>query len=245
MPTYTFLNKETNEIEEHTFSVKLFDEFKKLIGETKELLPTMKEKYRYEYHLKNGEPEYEHSIFYEQVKDRENYIKENNLITIQRWAEFSNNWEFSDDDGNIINQYPEKNKKMVPIKEWVELDKINLNEFIEDIKFHFSKDLKNVNIQFEIYKSENVPNIIYSDVTRLKQINDSYPKKNGLFIEYYKNGGIKTKGKFKGKLMTGKWDFFRQDGSLMRSGSFKNNKQVGEWITFDSKGKVVKKTNFK
>ncbi len=34
----------------------------------------------------------------------------------------------SDEDGNPINQFPDKNKNMVPIKEWVELDKINLNE---------------------------------------------------------------------------------------------------------------------
>lgn len=30
MPTYQFLNKETNEVEEYTFSVKLLDEFKQL-----------------------------------------------------------------------------------------------------------------------------------------------------------------------------------------------------------------------
>ena len=35
---------------------------------------------------------------------------------------------FSDTEGNPINQFPGKNKNIVPIKEWVELDKINLNE---------------------------------------------------------------------------------------------------------------------
>jgi hypothetical protein len=35
---------------------------------------------------------------------------------------------FSDTDGNPINQFPGKNKNIVPIKEWVELDGINLNE---------------------------------------------------------------------------------------------------------------------
>jgi hypothetical protein len=35
---------------------------------------------------------------------------------------------FSDEDGNPINQFPGKNKKIVPIKEWVDLDKISLNE---------------------------------------------------------------------------------------------------------------------
>ena len=50
------------------------------------------------------------------------------------------------------------------------IDKINLNDFIDDVKFNFSKDFQDLNIQFEIYRSENVPNIIYSDITRLKQI---------------------------------------------------------------------------
>jgi hypothetical protein len=45
-----------------------------------------------------------------------NYIKNHPYSTI------------SDDDGNPINQFPEKNKKIVPIKEWVELDSIILNE---------------------------------------------------------------------------------------------------------------------
>lgn len=35
---------------------------------------------------------------------------------------------FSDEDGNIINQTPGKGKKIVPIDEWYELDKIPLNE---------------------------------------------------------------------------------------------------------------------
>jgi len=34
----------------------------------------------------------------------------------------------SDVEGNPINQFPGKNKNIVPIKEWVELDSINLNE---------------------------------------------------------------------------------------------------------------------
>jgi len=34
----------------------------------------------------------------------------------------------SDTEGNPINQFPDKNKNIVPIKEWIELDKININE---------------------------------------------------------------------------------------------------------------------
>ena len=34
----------------------------------------------------------------------------------------------NDEDGGVINQTPGKGKKIVPIKEWIDLDKINLNE---------------------------------------------------------------------------------------------------------------------
>ena len=81
-------------------------------------------------------------------------------------------------------------------------------------------------------------------LARLEQINASYPKKNGLFVEFYKNGGIKAKGKYKGKAMHGYWEFFRLDGSLMRSGSFKEGVQIGEWTTYNSAGKKEKVTTF-
>ena len=99
-------------------------------------------------------------------------------------------------------------------------------------------------IQFDFEKPFPKPLLKKILLTRLKQINDSYPKKNGAFIEYYKNGGIKAKGKYKGAKLHGAWQFFRLDGSLMRSGSFKDGKQSGAWITYDSKGRKVKTTNF-
>ena len=81
-------------------------------------------------------------------------------------------------------------------------------------------------------------------LSRLEQINGSYPKASGVFIEYYKNGGIKAEGKYKGKVMNGVWKFYRLDGSLMRSGSFKDGQQSGVWTTYDSKGRIVKTTKF-
>lgn len=100
-------------------------------------------------------------------------------------------------------------------------------------------------IKFELDKP--FPKTLLKKVlmARLKQINDSYPKKDGTFIEYYKNGAIKAKGKYKGSKLHGYWEFYRQDGSLMRSGSFKSGKQSGMWTTYASSGKVVKVTNFK
>jgi uncharacterized protein YdhG (YjbR/CyaY superfamily) len=81
-------------------------------------------------------------------------------------------------------------------------------------------------------------------LARLDQINGNYPKKNGQAVEYYKNGAIKAKGKFKGELLTGYWEWFRLDSSIMRSGTFKNGAQVGEWTTYDKSGEIVKVTKF-
>lgn len=115
------------------------------------------------------------------------------------------------------------------------------NKFANDLsKFKVSKGT----IQFE--KEKPFPPTLLKKIllARLDQINESYPKKNGLFIEYYKNGGIKAKGKYKGAKMHGEWEFFRVNGSLMRSGSFIDGKQSGTWTTFDAKGKKVKESKF-
>ena len=79
---------------------------------------------------------------------------------------------------------------------------------------------------------------------RIVQINDSYPKKSGEFLEFYSNGTLKAKGKYKGTKLHGDWKWFRKTGVIMRSGTFKNGVQVGTWITYDAKGKVYKKTVF-
>ena len=99
-------------------------------------------------------------------------------------------------------------------------------------------------IQFEMEKPFKKALLKKILMARLSQINESYPKKSGEYIQYYKNGGVQSTGKYKGSKMHGAWKFHRLDGSLMRTGNFKDGKQSGEWVTYDSKGKKVKVTNF-
>jgi len=99
-------------------------------------------------------------------------------------------------------------------------------------------------IQFDLAKPFPKPLLKKILLTRLQQINDSYPKKNGQFIEYYKNGGIKAEGKYKGSVIHGEWKFYRIDGSVMRTGFFKNGEQSGTWTTYAANGRVVKTTEF-
>ena len=100
-------------------------------------------------------------------------------------------------------------------------------------------------IHFEDGKS--IPKPLINKILRekIQQISDSYPKKNGEYLEFYSNGVLKAKGKYKGEKLHGDWKWFRKTGVIMRSGTFKNGEQTGTWITYDAKGKVYKKTVMK
>ena len=114
---------------------------------------------------------------------------------------------------------------------------------------HLAKDLSKYvvskgTIQFDVDKPFPKPLLKKILLTRLEQINASYPKKSGEFVEYYKNGGVKAEGKYKAGKLNGLWEFYRIDGSVMRTGYFKNGEQSGTWTTYSSTGRVVKVTEF-
>ena len=99
-------------------------------------------------------------------------------------------------------------------------------------------------IHFAVDKRFQKPLLKKIIKARISQINASYPKRTGEYLEFYGNGVLKAVGKIKADKLHGDWKWFRKDGVIMRSGSFKNGKQVGVWITYDQKGKPYKKTNF-
>jgi uncharacterized protein YdhG (YjbR/CyaY superfamily) len=100
-------------------------------------------------------------------------------------------------------------------------------------------------IHFEGGKSIPKPLINKILAEKIQQINDSYPKKTGEYLEFYANGVLKAKGKYKAGKLHGDWKWFRKTGVIMRSGSFKNSEQTGTWVTYDAKGKVYKTTVMK
>jgi uncharacterized protein YdhG (YjbR/CyaY superfamily) len=97
-------------------------------------------------------------------------------------------------------------------------------------------------IHFEVGMS--IPKQLLNKILheRISQINSEYPKKSGKFLEFYMNGVLKAKGRYKDGKFSGDWNWFRKTGVIMRSGSFKNGEQTGTWITYDAKGKVYKRT---
>jgi uncharacterized protein YdhG (YjbR/CyaY superfamily) len=99
-------------------------------------------------------------------------------------------------------------------------------------------------IHFELEKAIPRPLINKILEEKIRQINDTYPKKSGEYLEFYSNGVLKAKGKYKAGKLHGNWQWYRKTGVIMRSGSFTNGQQRGTWITYDSKGKPYKKTKF-
>jgi len=99
-------------------------------------------------------------------------------------------------------------------------------------------------IHFDLEKPFPKPLLKKILKARIEQINDSYPKKSGEYLEFYPNGLLKAKGKYKAGKLHGDWKWFRKTGVIMRSGSFKSGEQIGTWITYDAKGKIYKKTSF-
>lgn len=87
-------------------------------------------------------------------------------------------------------------------------------------------------IQFDKDKLPPAPLIKKIVQTRIKLINASYPKSSGEFMEFYDNGYLKAKGKYREGEMHGQWEFYRRDGSIMRSGKLQHGSPVGEWTTY-------------
>lgn len=87
-------------------------------------------------------------------------------------------------------------------------------------------------IQFDIEKLPPAALIKKIVQTRIKLINASYPKSSGEFMEFYDNGFLKAKGKYREGEMHGYWEFFRRDGSIMRSGKLSHGEPIGEWQTY-------------
>jgi uncharacterized protein YdhG (YjbR/CyaY superfamily) len=87
-------------------------------------------------------------------------------------------------------------------------------------------------IQFDLEKDFPTPLLKKILLNGIKRINASYPKASGEFLEFYDNGFLKAKGKYREGQMHGYWEFYRRDGSIMRSGKLSHDEPIGEWTTY-------------
>lgn len=96
-------------------------------------------------------------------------------------------------------------------------------------------------IHFELGKVFPKPLLKKIIKEKIRQINDSFPKKSGEYLQFYPDGVLKAKGKYRAGKLHGDWQWFRKTGVILRSGSFKNGEQAGTWVTYDAQGKVYKR----
>jgi antitoxin component YwqK of YwqJK toxin-antitoxin module len=70
-------------------------------------------------------------------------------------------------------------------------------------------------------------------------------KKNGIFLEYYRNGNLKYKKKYKNDQLIDTACFYHKNGNLSQLQILKDGLKVGCWKKFNENGNVFSELNFK
>lgn len=61
---------------------------------------------------------------------------------------------------------------------------------------------------------------------------------------YYKDGGLRAKGRMVDDMMQGKWIFYRETGQLWQVGHFKDNLKHGSFLRYDRKDRIEYQETF-
>lgn len=70
---------------------------------------------------------------------------------------------------------------------------------------------------------------------------DRKDKLTGKYVEYYKNGQIKTTGYYRDGKKSGTWSTYYDNGKVDSEGYYSNGKKSGKWIEHTAAGKKIKK----
>lgn len=70
-------------------------------------------------------------------------------------------------------------------------------------------------------------------------------KKNGLFLEYYRNGKLKYRKKYKNDQLTDTACYYHKNGNISQLQILKDGQKVGCWKKFNENGQVFSAFNFK
>ena len=74
------------------------------------------------------------------------------------------------------------------------------------------------------------------DPEQLQNIVGGIP--DGTSKEYYRNGELKSKGKYEKGKKTGKWVYYHQSGEKESEGVYKNDQKVKVWKYYDNNGNL-------
>ena len=68
--------------------------------------------------------------------------------------------------------------------------------------------------------------------------------KEGIWINYYNSGEIKSKGNYTNGLKTGRWEFYFKDGKIEQAGNYRNGRPDGIWKWYYENGNLLREEEF-
>lgn len=83
------------------------------------------------------------------------------------------------------------------------------------------------------------------DGERINQYNVDTGKKEGLWVRYYDNGQLESKGKYKNGLRDGVWEDYFDNGQLYSKGLYVNGEQEGLWEYYFDNGDLKTRVSYK
>ncbi len=69
-------------------------------------------------------------------------------------------------------------------------------------------------------------------------------KRVGIWVLYYANGQLWSKGEWKNGKAVGEWVTYSENGQLRTKGKYKNGEQVGEWFYYNKNGTFDEKITY-
>jgi uncharacterized protein len=73
---------------------------------------------------------------------------------------------------------------------------------------------------------------------------DKEGKKQGDWLDYYRSGSVRAKGRYVNNMREGKWQFYFNNGSIEQTGNYKLGKQDGPWKWFYKTGEILIEEEF-
>jgi uncharacterized protein len=74
---------------------------------------------------------------------------------------------------------------------------------------------------------------------------DGFGKKQGIWKEFYPQGGLRSEGSYRDGIRTGKWTFYYVNGEVEQTGNYNNQgKEHGEWIWYYQGGQTRREESY-
>lgn len=143
--------------------------------------------------------------------------------------------------------YSQNGPNFIEIKDLYEKEdgrfySIQTNQVFNGILIRVINDYKDTIsfIEFKKGKAEGAETRYYQQkILHVKAFNYNGFYENE-YLEYYENGNLKERGKYKAGNEVGIWYFYFISGQLFMKGKFKDGKKLGKWRIYNTDGTLNK-----